>query len=209
MQKFSLTCLVFTIAALIIAEFSSGQPTNLSKHNGTEIGGSISCPHSVDKIGCIPTLDRCDYVATPGLGAHKVHKRKMTWNEARKICLMEGAHLAILDSASEEALFKGWMKEAHLDRVWLGFHDLFEEGSWTTVTGELVDTMSYHPWGNDEPNNLSDRQHCAALWEKFKEGGADDIGCDSKCPFVCEINLCNSSNPSPVPNDAHYFEILS
>nr|XP_033329042.1 hemolymph lipopolysaccharide-binding protein-like [Megalopta genalis] len=199
MQKFSLTCLAFTIAALIVAELSSGQPTNLSKHNGTEIGGLLSCPHSVDKVGCIPTLDRCDYVATPGLGAHKVHKRHVTWNEARKICLMEGAHLAILDSASEEALFKDWMNEAHLDRIWLGFHELFEEGSWTTVTGELVDTMSYHPWGDNEPKNLDDILQCAFLWNEY--AGANGSYCKMKYSFVCEINLCYSSNPSPVQND--------
>lgn len=31
-----------------------------------------------------------DYLITPGIGAHKLHTRKSSWNKARKICIQEG-----------------------------------------------------------------------------------------------------------------------
>ncbi|XP_078051025.1 hemolymph lipopolysaccharide-binding protein-like [Augochlora pura] len=166
MQNLSQTFLALAIATLFVAELSEG---------GT-------C--------CEPALLRSDYVTTPDVGVHKVHRRKVTWNEARKICMAEGAHLAVLDSAEEEALFKSWISKGNLGGFWIGFHDLFEEGSWTTVTGGYVDSMSYHPWAADEPNNWGNEQHCGILWEKYKGQGADDYGCHNHAAFVCEIDLC-------------------
>lgn len=172
MQKLPRTFLAFTIAALSVAKFSEGKISNEN------------------------SLIRNDYVITPGIGIHKIHKRKITWNEARKYCMAEGAHLAVLDSAEEETLFKSWISKYDLGGLWLGFHDLFEEGSWTTVTGEFVDSMAYHPWAVNEPNNWRNEQHCGILWEKYKGGGADDYGCRNTASFVCEIDLCVCS-PSP------------
>lgn len=31
-----------------------------------------------------------DYLITPGIAAHKLHIRKLTWNKARKACIQEG-----------------------------------------------------------------------------------------------------------------------
>jgi len=31
-----------------------------------------------------------DYLMTPGIGAHKLHFRKLSWNKARRICIEEG-----------------------------------------------------------------------------------------------------------------------
>lgn len=44
---------------------------------------------------------RDDYKYSPGIGAHKLHTRATTWNEARKMCNEEGGHLAIVNSLSE------------------------------------------------------------------------------------------------------------
>jgi len=45
---------------------------------------------------------RDDYRYTAGIGAHKLHTRAATWNDARKICNEEGGHLAIINSIAEE-----------------------------------------------------------------------------------------------------------
>nr|XP_033338713.1 hemolymph lipopolysaccharide-binding protein-like [Megalopta genalis] len=211
MQKFPL--LAFTIGAFFVAQFPSGRSgerfllpglLELPKNNNNNTENTDdpqSCRLAMAKTSCATSLDRCDYAITPGIGAHKLHKRKMTWNEARKICIMEGGHLPLLNSAKKEALFKSLMAKNSLNAVWIGFHDLFEEGSWTTVTGELVDTMSYHPWANDEPDNWNNEQHCGILWEKFKDGGVDDYKCSNTVPFICEIDLCPPSNPLIFPNE--------
>lgn len=31
-----------------------------------------------------------DYLITPGIGAHKLHTRNLSWYKARKICIQEG-----------------------------------------------------------------------------------------------------------------------
>lgn len=54
-----------------------------------------------------PTRDpmiREDYVHSPGIGSHKIHTDAKNWNDARKICNDENAHLAIINSEAEEAV---------------------------------------------------------------------------------------------------------
>ncbi|XP_033338704.2 C-type lectin lectoxin-Thr1 [Megalopta genalis] len=213
MQKFSLPFLAF---AIVVAFFPSAEA------DGSVRGGECSkrkvCSLSdvsldddelgkrmyvistsvknAGKISCAPSLKRNDYVVTRGLGAHKLQRDKVSWNEARKACMMEGANLALLDSAEKEALFRGWMDKESLAGLWLGFHDLYEEGSWTTVTGEMVDGFAYYPWAKGEPDNWNRQEHCAILWApRINEFGADDYTCNHKAAFVCEINLCDSLGP--------------
>lgn len=45
---------------------------------------------------------RDDYHYAVGIGAHKLHTRAATWNDARKFCNEEGGHLAIINSIAEE-----------------------------------------------------------------------------------------------------------
>lgn len=47
---------------------------------------------------------RDDYVHMPGIGSYKLHTVAKSWNNARKICKEEGAHLAIINSREEEAV---------------------------------------------------------------------------------------------------------
>jgi len=41
----------------------------------------------IEKVGS-------DYLMTPGMGAHKLHLRKLAWNRARKVCLQEGGEFS-------------------------------------------------------------------------------------------------------------------
>lgn len=45
---------------------------------------------------------RDDYRYAVGIGAHKLHTRAATWNDARKVCNEEGGYLAIINSIAEE-----------------------------------------------------------------------------------------------------------
>lgn len=150
--------------------------------------------HSGGKISCVTSLTRDDYTVVPGVGAYKFHKRAMTWNDARKICMAEGAQLAVLDSQAKEKAIQDGKEKNDVDSVWIGYHDLFEEGAWVTVTGESVDTLGYHGWGPSEPNNVGRGEDCAVLG-----GSINDIPCASQKQFVCEINLCETCGPA-MPN---------
>lgn len=73
----------------------STSPT-VSKHPNTMIHGMTCMCHA----GPTPAA-RDDYRYSPGIGAHKLHTRAATWNEARKMCNEEGGHLAIVNSLTE------------------------------------------------------------------------------------------------------------
>lgn len=68
--------------------------------NGAESGTSCQCDVSPSQ----EPQSKIGYVHTPGVGSHKLHTEAKTWNEARRICLEEGAYLAIINSKVEESV---------------------------------------------------------------------------------------------------------
>lgn len=81
---------------------------NLCMNNKTV---SIQVLSSMNDTACTCTagpsrdLDvKDDYVYTPGIGLHKLHTNALSWNKARKACMKENAHLAVINSLAEEAV---------------------------------------------------------------------------------------------------------
>ncbi|XP_014480342.1 PREDICTED: hemolymph lipopolysaccharide-binding protein-like [Dinoponera quadriceps] len=129
------------------------------------------------------------YLVTPNIGAHKLHPRKITWNNARRACIDEGGHLAIINSVSEEKILLRMLEERNIVSCWVGLHDLYEEGDWVTVTDEPFGSTGYTRWTTkfaNLPDNLGGAQNCAVI---RVEGGLDDITCWSTEGFFCEITL--------------------
>ena len=140
--------------------------------------------------GCVSHMQRDDYVVTVGIGAHKLNKRKVKWDEARKACMAEGGQLAILNSVEEERMVVNWMNRENVDTAWVGVHDQFTEGDWVTLTGESIDAAGYNTWTTlwpNQPDNYGGNQNCGVL---MKHGGLDDERCDLNLPYFCKINLC-------------------
>ncbi|CAL1675814.1 unnamed protein product [Lasius platythorax] len=142
---------------------------------------------------------RDDYRYTVGIGAHKMHTRAATWNDARKLCNEEGGHLAIVNSIAEEHVLleifnsSGPIKgAAYPDEAFLGIHDLYKEGEWVTLLGDSLAKTGYTRWSDKwggQPDNGGGKQHCGAL---MKEGGMDDVSCDVPFPFLCELPLMHA-----------------
>ncbi|XP_033338706.2 hemolymph lipopolysaccharide-binding protein [Megalopta genalis] len=141
--------------------------------------------------GCVTFLERDDYVLKPGIGAYKLHRRKIRWNHARKSCVDEGGNLAILNNAEEERYLADWLRKERVDRAFLGVHDQFEEGDWVTYNGESLDSVGFEKWATEpwpnQPDNADGVQNCGVL---NKEGGMDDVQCFHLHPYLCEITLC-------------------
>ncbi|XP_076235841.1 uncharacterized protein LOC143180179 [Calliopsis andreniformis] len=138
---------------------------------------------------CLSYLERDDYTITPDVGVHKLHPRKLKWNQARKACMEEGGHLVILNSEREERILLDSMKKENISQAWLGVHDQFEEADWVTLTGQSLDAAGYDKWSTvwpNQPDNYGGKQNCGVL---EKGGGIDDIECDFKFPFFCEIEM--------------------
>jgi hypothetical protein len=83
------------------------------------------------------------YELFPGVGHYKLHTKSAKWYEARRICVQEGAHLAIVNSEAESKVLKEILARfPKLENVTfnevalIGFHDLYEEGQYLTIYGE-------------------------------------------------------------------------
>jgi hypothetical protein len=75
-----------------------------------------------------------------GLGNYKIHSDLKTWLEARQTCAQEGGHLAIINSEEESEVLQSIFAPvaAQLKQVWvfIGFHDLYNEGQYLTIFGK-------------------------------------------------------------------------
>ncbi|XP_003701025.1 hemolymph lipopolysaccharide-binding protein-like [Megachile rotundata] len=200
--SFPFNCIILLVCfqeILSIPNISSSSSNN----EGIEIVNGCACVQKLPKLNC-PNQNHHstsrdtslgeNYYFTPGIGAHKLHTRARTWNDARKVCIDEGGHLAIINSDAEERalldIFKrtGPIKGSWVnDEAFLGIHDLFAEGDWTTVFGDSLAKAGFTTWSNKwsgQPDNWNNTQHCGAI---LKEGGMDDVTCNQPHAFFCEL----------------------
>ena len=74
------------------------------------------------------------------MGYYKIHSELKTWHEARQICAQEGGYLAIINSDEEskvmQSIFGPVAAKLIADWVFIGFHDLYDEGQYLTVFGK-------------------------------------------------------------------------
>ena len=89
----------------------------------------------------VPPFRAQGYELRRGVGYYKIHSVPKTWNEALQICAQEGGHLAIINSEEESKVLQSMFAPvaAKLNVVWIfiGFHDLYNEGQYLTVFGKV------------------------------------------------------------------------
>lgn len=83
--------------------------------------------------------------------------------------------------------------ESKIVEAWLGIHDLYETGDWTTIMDERLELTGYSKWttalkGINVPDHINQHQHCGVLLDRGN-GGLNDRECDHAKAFFCEINL--------------------
>ncbi|XP_068083151.1 hemolymph lipopolysaccharide-binding protein [Anabrus simplex] len=130
-----------------------------------------------------------DYEEFPGVGYYKSTKKILSWDDARKECKEDGAHLMVIDTDQKKEVFKilylrQWPKVSS-DGTYLvnlvGVHDPEKTGHFVTVLGDPVEKSR---WARGQPDGGD--QHCgAARWT----GELHDISCSMKSAFICEISL--------------------
>ena len=82
------------------------------------------------------------------------------------------------------------------------------EGHWTDIFGN---SLNYFNWSSHQPDNLSNKQHCA--WINFEKVGAwDDIDCNHSGGrihhYACQYDNINDSGVAFVStNDTNQFII--
>lgn len=85
-----------------------------------------------------------------GNSYYKIHTYGTFWDRARRTCISEGAHLAVINSF-KEALHLGVLLRnvtSLIDNAefnhsaFIGFHDMYEEGEYLTIFGKSL--LSIH-----------------------------------------------------------------
>ena len=120
-----------------------------------------------------------------------------TQAEAR--CVNHGAHLATINSASQNAaVFALITNEGN---PYIGLTDATSEGDWVWTDGSPV---VYTNWQSGEPNNYADNEDCAAFHYYSSDGMWNDVSCGNDeyaSGFVCSRPYAPSSTPAltPVP----------
>ena len=120
--------------------------------------------------------------------SYKFYPEAKNWYQAKDICRQNGGELAMIRSADEQARVLR-VRGAEKRFIWVGATDEGHEGQWLYVN---EDGVSYADWPPGEPNNNAGNENCLSLWANrghFIGGKWNDHNCNTRLPFVCELNL--------------------
>jgi len=103
-------------------------------------------------------------------------------------------------SSPEEQLFvEKILSENGVQSAWLGASDLFDEGNFIWLGGDLTGQSlsdSFQNWKRGEPNNAGDEERCVVI---DQEGGWNDVNCGEIHTLLIEFS---SSQPSDCASDS-------
>ncbi|CAH2106820.1 unnamed protein product [Euphydryas editha] len=126
---------------------------------------------------------------------YKFHRVARNWTRAFMTCAAEGAHLAVVNSATEanvlrelfaknpQNTIKSNVRGIMRDIMHIGFHDWGERGIWTTIHGTSLEAAGFDVFAENQPDNASPGEYCGGM---FRNGRLDDVWCHERGPFVCE-----------------------
>lgn len=109
---------------------------------------------------------------------------KLNWFDASKECSKQGAHLMILNSTTSVKIMQNYLAAADASDVFVGAHDMIEEGTFKWTNGETVQQL---PWYRGEPNG-ADGHNCLAIHKALNYKFSDYL-CSAKFQLLCQITL--------------------
>ncbi|XP_069691016.1 hemolymph lipopolysaccharide-binding protein-like [Periplaneta americana] len=140
-----------------------------------------------------PPQSNSHYELVTGLGYYKFHATPKNWFQARKICIQEGADLAVLNSETEaRSLILIWREYPKIfddwkeDNAFIGIHDNYKEGEFVTVLNQSLNSTGFQKWHPNEPNGGTG-ENCGCLHKP--EGTLADVSCSLALPFFCEREI--------------------
>ena len=70
--------------------------------------------------------------------------------------------------------------------LWMGGSDLVKEGDFVWTDGTHL-PLNASVWSPGEPNNEENLEHCLNIYTTIYK--VNDIPCDSKLPYICQIDM--------------------
>ncbi|KAM4531180.1 C-type mannose receptor 2 [Odontesthes bonariensis] len=120
----------------------------------------------------------------------------LSFDEARKSCVEQGAALVTITNRFEQAFANSLVFGRSGDSFWIGLHDQGSPGSFHWLS---EDEVSYTNWNRDQPVNI--RGGCVAMATGSATGLWEVKECATvKAKFICRQNQGTSLSPElPVP----------
>lgn len=110
-------------------------------------------------------------------------KEEKRYADAELYCQARGGHLAMPKDEGANAALAAYITAAGLERVYIGIHDLNQEGVFTYV--DLSPMTAFSKWRRGEPNNTDEDEDCA---EMLASGEWTDVACQPTMHFICEFD---------------------
>ncbi|XP_060948562.1 lactose-binding lectin l-2-like [Limanda limanda] len=118
---------------------------------------------------------------------YKYVATQMTWANAERNCVSQGANLVSIHSLDEENFVKTLIKKFDPARgwTWNGLSDVHKEGSWMWSDGCPARFVF---WSTGEPNNSAGHEDCV---ENNIHGDKkwNDRTCSDRLPSVCASRI--------------------
>lgn len=114
--------------------------------------------------------------------AYLLVKEEKRYSDAQLYCQARGGHLAMPKDEGSNAALAAYITASGLSRVYIGLHDLNQEGVFTYV--DLSPVTAFSKWRRGEPNDAYDNEDCA---EMLASGEWTDVACQPTMYFVCEF----------------------
>nr|CAD7425410.1 unnamed protein product [Timema monikensis] len=139
------------------------------------------------------------YEMVPGIGYYKFHTQAQLWEDARRTCAREGAHLAIINNEVEAkalqqifARYPSAVGANNNDYAFIGVNDINVEGQYVTIFGQDMKSTGFSRWMSGKPNNGGNPKtvpghDCVTVYRT--DGSMNDLPCTWKLGFFCEQEL--------------------
>lgn len=161
-----------------------GVPEDAPGDAAPDDGPADAPPDAPDVPACV---DDPSYTTHGGTGhRYKALSGNTIYDTAIDRCAADGAHLAVVDTAAENAYLAGFIT----NEAWIGFDDLTEEGVFRWITGAPTDFIGFT---GDEPNDANG-EDCTYL---RPNGTWNDIGCEDNKRPLCECAPAYQAPPTP------------
>ncbi|RUS69163.1 hypothetical protein EGW08_023078 [Elysia chlorotica] len=106
---------------------------------------------------------------------------------ANSVCQASGGYLLEIDDDGENQFTFSFAKKiGGSDHFALGGNDVEQEGRFVYFNSKKP-VPAHVTWMDARPNNAGGKEHCMEIW--LSQGGLNDIPCDTKTKFVCEVPL--------------------
>jgi hypothetical protein len=162
-------------------------PNDLSSEQGIATTGVDGWrgPNRFAKDGAIA----CPFSYFPaGTSCYRYESTPVPWMVAEARCENDGAHLVVVDDATEDAL----VATMSTGNVWMGLTDTVREGQFVLVTGAAP---SYANWGAGQPDDSGGHEDVVE-WRASDRRWNDTLAVVSNA-YLCEFDGIQSGGPWP------------